>query len=721
MKKNKKRGFTLIELLVSMVFISFVIVMSSTLFDKAIYSDRQIRQTVVENTSVFSDMDSFSSEAKNYIIFYKMKESGKSDADIKAYAKKNNLGETYNNYISYNKNSRDIEKINLPTMRIGKYEVKKVDGYYISIDNQGRRKLNSLDVDDKLFTFLGATHESNTTSSIDKLYFTGNYFDFLELGKGGNINLVYSILSDSSKNLFSKIRFRLLKSEVENDTEKRINTIFSKGVSIHDSDFSSAVSSVDIADVEDKSPSNTHIFKLKNNNLRDYLKIIDRTFIAEANTLNKNGFIGSLVSTLSSTEKDKSKFKHYIGIFALDKLYAMYSYDLAVSKNNDDNTIETLLRENDTKFKDCVKIEVTNVDGNSRAFDWKKYDVRNFLGISNTELSDKIKISNGYQRDRFGQEDENKYAITERKSYGSTMYHNIKEPILTINDSNYSKFIIMKMNLNNYNNYLRKKSRLTPIQLLSINYDTEKNEQIGGQNGSNTKGAFSISLLDGKLYANKIVSQDIGHSNYKNDYTMKYLNYDILEATNLYTDSANFKFDALDYFTFKDYENQIGTSDSVDDNIGATMKKSRDGRENFIILGILLKQNANKLDYEIYSLNRFTTETDGRNLYTQRINKGDINSSEMPIDRIEIGKYVKLMQNPNTISEPTRPEPKNSRDYNKNNIKDVVEVSDIMIFNTENVDKDMKANMWLLYRRYLTKREIERFDESFERLYDKLS
>ena len=716
MKKTKKRGFTLIELLISMVFISFVIVMSSALFDKAIYSDRQIRQTVVENTSVFSDMDSFLSETKNYIIFYKMKESGKSDADIKAYAKKNNLEETYNNYISYNKNSRDIEKINLPTMRIGKYEVKKVDGYYISIDNQGRRKLNSLDIDDKLFTFVGATHESNTTSSIDKLYFTGNYFDFLELGKGGNINLAYSILSDSSKNLFSKIRFRLLKSEVENDTEKRINTIFSKGVSIHDSDFSSAVSSVDIADVEDKSPSNTHIFKLKNNNLHDYLKIIDRTFIAEANTLNKNGFVGSLVSTLSSAEKDKSKFKYYIGIFALDKLYAMYSYDLAVSKNNDDNTIETLLRENDTKFKDCVKIERTDVAGNSRAFDWKKYDVRNFLGISNTELSDKIKISNGYQRDRFGQEDENKYAITERKSYGSTMYHNIKEPILTINDSNYSKFIIMKMNLNNYNNYLRKKSRLTPIQLLSINYDTEKNEQIGGQNGSNTKGAFSISLLDGKLYANKIVSQDTGRSNYKNDYTMKYLNYDILEATNLYTDSANFKFDALDYFTFKDYENQIGTPDSVDDNIGATMKKSRDGRENFIILGILLKQNANKLDYEIYSLNRFTTETDGRNLYTQRINKGDINSSEIPIDKIEIGKHVKLMQNPNISSGA-----KNSRDYNKNNIKDVVEVSDIMIFNTENVDKDMKANMWLLYRRYLTKREIERFDETFERLYDKLS
>ena len=211
MKKTKKRGFTLIELLISMVFISFVIVMSSALFDKAIHSDRQIRQTVVENTSVFSDMDSFLSETKNYIIFYKMKESGKSDADIKAYAKKNNLEETYNNYISYNKNSRDIEKINLPTMRIGKYEVKKVDGYYISIDNQGRRKLNSLDIDDKLFTFVGATHESNVTSSIDKLYFTDNYFDFLELGKGGKINLAYSILSDSSKNLFSKIRFRLLK------------------------------------------------------------------------------------------------------------------------------------------------------------------------------------------------------------------------------------------------------------------------------------------------------------------------------------------------------------------------------------------------------------------------------------------------------------------------------------------------------------------------------
>ena len=104
MKKTKKRGFTLIELLISMVFISFVIVMSSALFDKAIHSDRQIRQTVVENTSVFSDMDSFLSETKNYIIFYKMKESGKSDADIKVYAKKNNLEETYNNYISYNKN-----------------------------------------------------------------------------------------------------------------------------------------------------------------------------------------------------------------------------------------------------------------------------------------------------------------------------------------------------------------------------------------------------------------------------------------------------------------------------------------------------------------------------------------------------------------------------------------------------------------------------------------
>ncbi|MBF1051169.1 MAG: hypothetical protein HXL16_03085, partial [Peptostreptococcaceae bacterium] len=176
--------------------------------------------------------------------------------------------------------------------------------------------------------------------------------------------------------------------------------------------------------------------------------------------------------------------------------------------------------------------------------------------------------------------------------------------------------------------------------------------------------------------------------------------------------SANFKFDALDYFTFKDYENQIGTPDSDDGNIGATMKKSRDGRENFIILGILLKQNANKLDYEIYSLNRFTTETDGRNLYTQRINKGDINSSEMPIDKIEIGKHVKLMQNPNISSGA-----KNSRDYNKNNIPDVVEVSDIMIFDTESVDRDMVTNMVLLYRRYLTERERERVDKTFSKRY----
>ena len=250
--------------------------------------------------------------------------------------------------------------------------------------------------------------------------------------------------------------------------------------------------------------------------------------------------------------------------------------------------------------------------------------------------------------------------------------------------------------------------------MLSINYDTEKNEQIGGQNGSNTKGAFSISLLDGKLYANKIVSQDTGRSNYKNDYTMKYLNYDILEATNLYTDSANFKFDALDYFTFKDYENQIGTPDSDDGNIGATMKKSRDGRENFIILGILLKRNSNKLYYEIYSLNRRTTETDGSILYIQNINNGYVNkdSSEMPIDKIEIGKHVKLMQNPNISSGP-----KNQRDYNKNNIPDVVEVSDIMIFDTESVDKDMVTNMVLLYRRYLTERERERVDKTFSKRY----
>ena len=74
------------------------------------------------------------------------------------------------------------------------------------------------------------------------------------------------------------------------------------------------------------------------------------------------------------------------------------------------------------------------------------------------------------------------------------------------------------------------------------------------------------------------------------------------------------------------------------------------------------------------------------------------------------------MQNPNISSGA-----KNSRDYNKNNIPDVVEVSDIMIFDTESVDRDMVTNMVLLYRRYLTKREIERFDETFERLYDKLS
>ena len=85
MKKTKKRGFTLIELLISMVFISFVIVMSSALFDRAIHSDRQIRQAVVKNTEEFSNMDNFLSEAKDYVTFYKLKGSGES------YAKKNNL------------------------------------------------------------------------------------------------------------------------------------------------------------------------------------------------------------------------------------------------------------------------------------------------------------------------------------------------------------------------------------------------------------------------------------------------------------------------------------------------------------------------------------------------------------------------------------------------------------------------------------------------------
>ena len=751
MKKTKKRGFTLIELLVSMVFISFVIVMSSALFDRAIHSDRQIRQAVVKNTEEFSNMDNFLSEAKDYVTFYKLKGSGES------YAKKNNLENEYTKYKNYSEESRKLKEIKLPDMNIGNYKVDKVYGYYISIDDEGKRQLNSVKNSDKFVTFIGVTTESDATSSIGKLSISDNYFEFMDRNDKKEIKLNYSIQKDKSEDLFSSINFGLLKSEVLDSTGKKINTIFSRMNQTYNTDFSNADSLVDFADIEKKDKDGEYVFKLKNNSFADYLKTIDRTFLVEASTINKNGLTGSLVSTLSNAERNKSKFKYYVGIVALDKLYAMYSYDLAVAKDNTHNTIDSLLGSNNTNFKDCIEVVNRDDYGVTKKFNWKNYDVRNFLGLSNTTLDNSIKISESFMETMELEANsepppelyKNGYSITERKSYGSTMYHIINEKEKELNkkraippqekekkrptikhtrkldsgesylngnsllridtNSNYSKFIILKINLNNYNNIVLDKPRLTPIQLLSINYDTDNNKQKVEQVGGKKKGALSVVLLDGKLYENKIEIKN----NVTTNYTMKYLDYDMLKA-NLYTDSPNFKFDTLDYFTFKDYEKQIGTPDSVDGNIGAIMKKSRDGRENFIILGILLKRNSNKLYYEIYSLNRRTTETDGSILYIQNINNGYVNkdSSEMPIDKIEIGKHVKLMQNPNISSGP-----KNQRDYNKNNIPDVVEVSDIMIFDTESVDKDMVTNMVLLYRRYLTERERERVDKTFSKRY----
>ena len=40
-----------------------------------------------------------------------------------------------------------------------------------------------------------------------------------------------------------------------------------------------------------------------------------------------------------------------------------------------------------------------------------------------------------------------------------------------------------------------------------------------------------------------------------------------------------------------------------------------------------------------------------------------------------------------------------------------------MIFDTESVDRDMVTNMVLLYRRYLTDRERERVDRTFNTRY----
>ena len=128
-------------------------------------------------------------------------------------------------------------------------------------------------------------------------------------------------------------------------------------------------------------------------------------------------------------------------------------------------------------------------------------------------------------------------------------------------------------------------------------------------------------------------------------------------------------------------------------------------------MNILLKKNAANLDCEIYALQRDTSKPDIE-LYVTQVYKSTIDGSKIPIDKIEIGKHVKLMQNPNISSGP-----QNSRDYNKNNIPDVVEVSDIMIFNTNAMDRDINTNIGLLYRRYLTKRERESFDKRFASRY----
>ena len=667
MRKNK--GFTLIELIVAMGLLVFIFLLSSALFDRAIQGTPKLRETITKNSETLSKMEEGIIDVKEAYRYNQtaVKDPKKKPKNYDKIVGKNPTTGATENGAPLTVNVSGIFNITPPGGGAA-ISVNTIKGYFVSMNSNANAIVyNDPKVTDRAFTFISTGYKESPTASIEKMYIdeNGRFFylptDVVPTGTPTSVRVDYNIKQDGNQNNLQISRLRFLVSPI--DSNNSIYSNFHDGYGGNLSQGSFGFIGAEKDSNSKSSVSQSYNIPTYAGNKTEYINTIDRDFAAEATTFNLNGRTGSKNSTFANQDTSKQNVIHYIGLPFLSNLDVHMDPNLVISQSRSDRnkyySIFDMVNKDVTRYGSAM-----TQNGTRYNFTWGNNDIRNFLGLG-ARTSGSIMVPNAFMEEIVVQTAE---GLSEKlpdvtKSYGNTMYYNMKDSANSITfpaNGSRNKTVFIKFNARNY--YDRyKNSEKFPYALLSYNYDYNTGDIVGGQN----MGFLLFVDSDGKIKSalfnrsgNPIII-DIGD----------------IAGTKLYTDEkGKFEFDSLTY------DQKIATK--------------RDERQDFNIIAI--DKLGNRITvYMLYRKSENTLQTEVKKIF-----EGDITDNR---NIFTFGQSVKLLKNSTGAIDTML----------NSNVEPVLEIADILVYSGSFNENYRNNVMDYLYRRYLTvnERTNGKFDE----------
>lgn len=697
---KKTNGFTFVEVLISVSLLAFVILMSTTLFDRSIQETPKLRKIVEKNTKNSSEMENAILNARQYSEYYNdYVKKGTSDEEKKPQG--------------YDSVGNPVV-IPTPGLKIDDIRIDNVRGYIVSrkmdtvldsatgkpiLDSGGnyqyiQKTSYNMNVDstDDLISFVGIGRSAPKVSDIKDFYLnngTMNSFEYFpvngSLASDKSFRLVYNLRNNSN---FYSVRLRLLKSPFSQALLNNSNAINIKKLDKGEFEYA------DKADDENKSTNGAKDYTVNSysSNKERYLSLTDRQLAVEGATLNINGLQGSKYATLSNENTSNLNFVYYIGLpYYNNDILAHYDADFAISKiastRNKFLYLYDIDNVADSDYPNFIK-----KNGDIYDIDWSNYDIRRMTGID-TKFAEKVTLPKGFLPEcTIKAQDGTDVKIPfNLKSYGNTIFYDMKkENGVEFDGGTDGRTFIAKFNTKNYNQMFNDKNeeKTFPYVLLSHGYDVASGKPLNASASDKEQNFVLYVDSDGSIKLKTGTAKKIKGGAIKWSYTEEDIGVNIND-TNLYKDTS-------DTLPSQSYEEHYADG-------------KKDGRQDFKIIAVYFDYYKSGSDSKVklYLLNQSDSPDDTIITAANKIFERSFNKLNYTDYKFGFGKKIDNLGDAESISSPM------GDDYC------AMEISDLIYYNGDIGKNNVKKVMNWLYRKYLTEKERTYFDENYKSILDK--
>lgn len=673
---NKNRGFTLVELVLSIALLTFIIVVSSSLYDRAFKITPELRKSTTNIVKASSLIENNIQMARDFSYLYIEHKDNKDGIPDEILEKQGYKKTDYKEPEKLRFRSSDGENI----IKIGNKPIKDIKGYYLSVKGDEFEGINNISSDNTLFTIIGLGSFPPEISRIGEFFIKQPSQKYMYLEKLGEQYQVGYNLEEKNKKIFHMIAARGLISPISLNNViclPYVDTLpYGMPGILSDTSFALAGK-----EVKSKNPNGILNFNTKPEEISVKEDLSGRTIAATAKTQNKNGLESVSKNTLSD-EKGRT-YIHCVGLPVTDNILGYYDANLAVSKGTNDNKYYSVFDENNQASMEYRDLLQSAKDG-KYPFEWQRgIDVRKMTGLG-SESSQYIEMPTGFlqQVERNvgieGDKKEKKLVPNANKAYGNSIYYNTKDNPLKLEGKNGWRTFIIKYNTKNYNREFKDiatENASFPYALISHNLDLKTGLPV-----NRSRRGFAIYAdKDGNLYKYNIIIEEVPTDEgvkYEHHVKNDSLNYNIFDQ-NLYNDDK-FKFDTL-------------YNEKPVDGI-------RDGREDYNMVAIKIFKSGSSFGVYVYKIEKSLSSDEKISLGASLI----FNTLELQ-GCDEINNVFRLMEPIDSIVIDIDGNKEQFEIYEGTEL--VVEISDALYYDMDLDTGKINEVANYLYKKFLTARE----------------